>query len=108
MPIVREFLPLGRLSRLGFWWRHLLVLPLLLALCIAAARTPGAPWDLLAAAATTLFLVSVWGRRLHDRDRSAWWLLLAAVPLLGALWLLIDCALLGSRRERRAIDYRTV
>ena len=90
-----ELLPIGRLSRRGFWLRHLLALPLALALCVATRSAFGAPWDLLPAVSTLVFLVSVWGRRLHDRGRSAWWLTLAAVPLLGALVLLIECALRG-------------
>jgi uncharacterized membrane protein YhaH (DUF805 family) len=91
-----ELLPIGRLSRGGFWLRHLLALPLALALCIAARHALGAPWDLLPVLLTVLFLASTWGRRLHDRGHSAWWLLAAALPVLGAVGLLIECALRGS------------
>jgi uncharacterized membrane protein YhaH (DUF805 family) len=28
-------------------------------------------------------------RRLHDTDRSGWWLLISLVPVLGSLWLLV-------------------
>ncbi|MFT7652779.1 MAG: uncharacterized membrane protein YhaH (DUF805 family) [Limisphaerales bacterium] len=28
-------------------------------------------------------------RRLHDTDRSGWWLLIALVPLIGSIWLLV-------------------
>jgi uncharacterized membrane protein YhaH (DUF805 family) len=104
----QELLPIGRLSRRAFWLRHLIVLPLLLAICIAVRGAFGAPWDLLPAALTLMFLVSVWGRRLHDRGRSAWWLTIAAMPLLGALLLLIDCALRGSRDVAPPPDYKTV
>ncbi|MGA0611892.1 DUF805 domain-containing protein [Caldimonas sp. KR1-144] len=97
MRIVDEFKTAGRLSRAGFWLRHALALPVLLFLCIAADAHAGRALGLLLAAATTLFLVSVWGRRLHDRARSAWWLLLAAVPVAGAVFLMIDCGLLGPR-----------
>jgi uncharacterized membrane protein YhaH (DUF805 family) len=95
--LVREVLPLGRIGRAGFWLRHLIVLPVALFLCIGAEQIVGRPLGLVAALATTLFLVSTWGRRLHDRGRSAFWLLLAAVPVLGALILTVECALLGSR-----------
>ena len=105
---IQELLPIGRLSRRGFWWRHLLALPIALALCVAMRSAFGAPWDLLPAALTTLFLVSVWGRRLHDRARSAWWLAIAAVPLLGALLLLIECALRGPREGAALPDYKIV
>ena len=106
----------GRLGRAGFWLRHLVALPLCLALCIAADSRVGPAAGLVAAALTTLFLVSTWGRRLHDRGRSAWWLLLAALPVLGALALIVDCAFLGPRGSAQRyggvpgvrIDYRTV
>ena len=106
----------GRLGRAGFWLRHLVGLPIFLAACIAADARLGPAAGLVAAALTTLFLVSTWGRRLHDRGRSAWWLLLTAVPVVGALAVVVDCAFLGPRESARrfdaptavALDYRTV
>jgi len=111
-----EFVPSGRLGRAAFWGRHLVGLPVAMFLCIAADSVLGRGAGLLAAALATLFLVSVWGRRLHDRGRSAWWLLLAAVPVLGALALIVECALLGTRATPETAgqapgvraDYRTV
>ena len=109
MRIGNEFLPWGRLTRFGFWTRHLLVLPLAIGTCIAAATLAGAPWDLAPVALTLFFLVSVWGRRLHDRGRSAWWLCLVAVPIVGALFLLIECGLRGTPiHNTSAADYKTV
>ena len=108
--LVRELLPVGRIGRGGFWLRHLVVLPVALFLCISAEQIVGRPLGLVTALATTLFLVSTWGRRLHDRGRSALWLLVAAVPVLGALFLWVECAFLRSRptaeRFGTAPDYR--
>ena len=111
-----ELTTAGRLGRAGFWLRNAVGLPICLFLCIGADSLVGPAAGLVAAALTTLFLVSTWGRRLHDRGRSAWWLLLTAVPVLGALILIVDCAFLGTRdRAQRygvrpgvAVDYRTV
>ena len=116
MSVWNELKTTGRLGRAGFWLRNLVGLPACLFLCIGADSLIGPAVGLVAAALTTLFLVSTWGRRLHDRGRSAWWLLLTAVPVVGALALIVDCAFLGSRdRAQRfgarpgvAIDYRTV
>src|SRR5258706_1146414 len=96
MQLTHEFLPLGRLGRVGFWARHLFALPLALFLCIGTDNMVGRPAGLIAAVATSLFLISVWGRRLHDRGRSSAWLLLAAVPVVGAVALFIECAFLRS------------
>ena len=43
-----------------------------------------------------LYVPVYWGffalsaKRLHDRGKSAWWLLLLFVPLFGFLWLLVE------------------
>jgi uncharacterized membrane protein YhaH (DUF805 family) len=75
----------------------LLGLPAALFMTIAADEIAGAALGVIAALATVAFLVSTWGRRLHDRGRSAWGLLLCAVPVVGALLLLVECGLLASR-----------
>lgn len=36
----------------------------------------------------------IYGKRFHDRDKSAWWVLIGLVPLVGPIWLLIECGLL--------------
>ena len=40
-------------------------------------------------------------RRLHDTDRSGWWLLLGLLPLLGGLVLLIFFIIGGTRGPNR-------
>ena len=40
-------------------------------------------------------------RRLHDTDRSGWWLLLCLVPLIGLIWFIVVCCLKGSDGENR-------
>ena len=111
-----ELTTTGRLGRAGFWLRNAVGLPICLFLCIAADSLVGPGTGLLAAALTTLFLVSTWGRRLHDSGRSAWWLLLTVVPVAGALVLIVLCGFLGTRTDGQrygaqpggALAYRTV
>ncbi len=99
----------GVLGRSGFWGRHLLVLPFALAACIAVRECFGEPWDLLPVLLTVAFVASVWARRLHDRGRSAAWLLLVLVPCMGALVLIIECGLRASVAARAdEADYKTV
>lgn len=40
-------------------------------------------------------------RRLHDTDRSGWWLLIALIPLIGAIVLLVFFCLEGTRDGNR-------
>jgi uncharacterized membrane protein YhaH (DUF805 family) len=44
---------------------------------------------LLFALAILLTSIAVGVRRLHDTDRSGWWLLIAFVPIIGAIVLLV-------------------
>lgn len=83
----------GRLGRGGFWLRHLVLLPAGLFLCVASSSVFGRPLDLIPAVALVLALISTWGRRLHDRGRSAWWLVAVAIPVVGPLFLSIECGL---------------
>jgi uncharacterized membrane protein YhaH (DUF805 family) len=46
------------------------------------------------------FVITI--KRLHDRDRSGWFTLITAIPLLGAIWLLIETGFLpGTRGPNR-------
>jgi uncharacterized membrane protein YhaH (DUF805 family) len=40
-------------------------------------------------------------RRLHDTDRSGWWLLIALIPLIGGIVLLVFFVLEGTRGPNR-------
>ena len=54
-------------------------------------------------AALALFLpgLAVSIRRLHDRDKSGWWVLLAFIPLIGAIILLIWFIMRGTQGPNR-------
>jgi uncharacterized membrane protein YhaH (DUF805 family) len=47
-----------------------------------------------------LFLITLWPalaiytKRWHDRDKSGWWSLIMFVPIIGAIWFLIECGFL--------------
>ncbi len=101
MDLANELIPRGRITRAGFWLRHLTLIPALLALVIIGVHVPGRPFDLIAVSLLFAVLISTWGRRLHDRDRSVWWLLAVAVPVIGALVLTIEC---GFGRSARPSD----
>lgn len=46
-------------------------------------------------------LIAVAIRRLHDTDRSGWWILLGLIPLLGGLVLLVFYCLDGTPGDNR-------
>jgi uncharacterized membrane protein YhaH (DUF805 family) len=46
--------------------------------------------------------IAVSAKRWHDRDKSAWWVLIAFIPLIGQLWALVDNGFLrGTRGPNR-------
>ncbi len=85
----------GRAPRSEYWWWFLFILLANFALSLVDSAlfgaSEGAGVGLLSglfSLATFLPSICVAGRRLHDRDMSAWWLLLVFIPLLGFLVLL--------------------
>lgn len=86
----------GRARRKEYWYFSLFNILIILALIFIDALTGTLDADtgygLLSGLYTlAVFLpsVAVSIRRLHDTDRSGWWLLIALIPLIGAITLLI-------------------
>ncbi|SHE88002.1 Uncharacterized membrane protein YhaH, DUF805 family [Kaistia soli DSM 19436] len=86
----------GRAPRSEFWWW---VLFTVIVSIIAYALDNAFGWDYdsmqsagplsgLWSLATILPNLAVTVRRLHDTDRSGWWIFLTLIPLIGALVLL--------------------
>jgi uncharacterized membrane protein YhaH (DUF805 family) len=38
--------------------------------------------------------IIVYIKRFHDRDKSGWWVLIGLIPIIGAIWLLIELGFL--------------
>jgi hypothetical protein len=43
-------------------------------------------------------------RRLHDRNKSGWWVLLYAVSVIGWAWSFIECGFLPPRNQANRFD----
>jgi uncharacterized membrane protein YhaH (DUF805 family) len=81
----------GRAPRSEYWWWFLFIFLASAVLGIVDRALFGREVQVLGAIfslATLLPSICVAGRRLHDRDMSAWWLLLWLIPLIGWLVLL--------------------
>lgn len=78
----------------------------------AGAGHEGGPLVGLFALVTLIPSLAVAVRRLHDSDRSGFWLLLAFLPLIGAIWLLVLMIMGGTRGPNRygpdPVDYPPV
>ena len=104
------FLPRGRATRSQFWNIQMVwMAALALAIWLATLNPNGESWDATRIATTFFFAfvlaTGAWSsfcanlRRLHDRGKSGWWILLGCVPIVGYLWLLIDVGFLRGQPE---------
>jgi uncharacterized membrane protein YhaH (DUF805 family) len=94
--------PEGRVNRKQFWlW---LVLPLTaieILLPLVDASTGNHNQELgiglfsgIFALVATIPTIIVYAKRFHDRDKSGWWVLIALIPVIGAIWLIIELGFL--------------
>jgi uncharacterized membrane protein YhaH (DUF805 family) len=95
----------GRAGRPEFWWFTLanvivdIVLAIVGAAILGASR--GRALTELYGLAVLLPSLGVGIRRLHDTDRSGWWILLILIPLIGWIVLIVLYALRGTAGPNR-------
>ena len=100
VPLQKYYIFSGRARRKEFWLFQLLVLVLTLLVLIVAGFHAANFFSL----AVTLPWLAVGSRRLHDQDKSAWWLLLLVIPLIGFLVLVFLFCLPGTDGDNRFGD----
>lgn len=85
----------GRLGRLP-WWIATLLADLGLGVVDAIFGLPRPSVFFLLLLVPPLIWISfaVQVKRWHDRDKSGWWFLLNFLPIIGWLWVLIECGFL--------------
>ncbi len=91
----------GRGSRPEFWWFTLAVVLASIAGSIIDAVTGYPVLAFLVSLATLIPGLAATVRRLHDTDRSGWWILLAFIPLVGAIILIVWEASAGAPGPNR-------
>jgi uncharacterized membrane protein YhaH (DUF805 family) len=80
----------GRSSRSAYWWFYLFgLLVVIAALIIDYAIGTYPIIYVVATLALLLPNLAVLVRRLHDSGHSGWWILIALIPLIGAIVLLV-------------------
>ena len=82
----------GRLSLGGFWLHAIVVWLVFYFVCglVSSQASDVVTWLINGTALTVLAFLCI--QRLHDRNHSGWWLLMVLVPVLGAIWLVWQCA----------------
>jgi uncharacterized membrane protein YhaH (DUF805 family) len=107
----------GRLGRLSFWLAALALLGTFWVLEVFLEKALGRTATLLLYPPLYFFLTALAVKRFHDSARSGWCLVVALVPVLGALWVLFELAFrkgtpgsnqYGEDPETRGRDYLVV
>ena len=93
----------GRAPRSELWW--FLLFSLLLGAAVGAVAAVGETLsgilNLVVSIALLVPTIAVQMRRLHDTDRSGWWILIGLVPLVGAVVLIIFYLQRGTGGDNR-------
>jgi uncharacterized membrane protein YhaH (DUF805 family) len=81
----------GRATRSEFWWFVLFIFVISCILNIISYSIAA-----IFSLAILLPYIAVGVRRLHDTNRSGWWLLIGFIPLIGAIVLIVFFAQEGT------------
>lgn len=94
----------GRIPRRTFWGVSLAVTVVFYAIIFTVALTVGEANEAVAGVAGLLLLAlyipviwisfAVQAKRWHDRGKSGWWILIGFLPVIGAIWTLVECGCL--------------
>ena len=57
-------------------------------------RKPVSAFSVVSSLLSLIPAIIVHIKRFHDRDKSGWWVLIALIPIIGAIWLLIELGFL--------------
>jgi len=95
----------GRISRKQFFLGILFMMVQSLVLLFLLSMTFDLETNTPSTAGIILFIavliLNLWQsfalyvKRFHDRNKSAWWMLIGLVPVVGSLWILIECGFLA-------------
>ncbi|MBP2050592.1 uncharacterized membrane protein YhaH (DUF805 family) [Streptomyces griseochromogenes] len=85
----------GRARRQEYWMFFLFNVIISIVLAIIDAAMGSSVLGIIYALATLLPGLGVTVRRLHDTDRSGWWILIALIPLIGTIILIVFLATEG-------------
>ena len=97
----------GRARRKEYWIFALISALILIFLSLIDEMTGWKVWEdegvlsLVYSIAVFVPTLAVVVRRLHDTDRSGWWILIALIPLVGAIVLLVFLILKGNEGDNR-------
>lgn len=90
----------GRIGRGQYWLGYLVLVAVAFVAWLAVFLGLDNENIVLLLVPIVLAPVSLWmsicimGKRYHDRGKSAWWILICLIPIVGAIWQFIELGLL--------------
>lgn len=97
----------GRIRRLHFWLASIavgvvygIIFSVISNMTMSAMAAGNAPNPIVSILGLILYVVllyvalAIQAKRWHDRDKSAWYLLVNLIPIVGAIWVLVECGFL--------------
>lgn len=98
----------GRARRKEYWFFVLFNIIIVIVLAIIDGMTgtldEESGWGVLSGIYSLAVLIpsiTVAIRRLHDTDRSGWWILISIIPLIGTIWFLALMVLDGTAGQNQ-------
>ncbi|HOI27311.1 MAG TPA: DUF805 domain-containing protein [Paludibacteraceae bacterium] len=91
----------GRARRKEYWMFTLFNLIITLVLMGIDIALQLGYLQIIYAVAVLLPSLAVSVRRLHDTNRSGWWLFIALIPFIGSIWLLVLMVIEGEHQENQ-------
>lgn len=82
----------GRISRQTYWFFTFALMAIILAPVFIFGAVSGNA-ELYVDMTSLIFLwptLAVQAKRWHDRDKSAWWILISLIPVIGFFWTLVE------------------
>ncbi|MER5964698.1 DUF805 domain-containing protein [Streptomyces sp. NPDC002057] len=89
----------GRARRKEFWMFELFNIIIAIVLAVIGVALDFSLLSTLYSLAIFLPSLGVTIRRLHDTNRSGWWVLIGLIPLVGAIILIVFAATEGDQHE---------
>ncbi len=97
----------GRIPR-GLWWATLLIYAIPMGFLFTLVQKSNPQLAPVAQFLIGIPFIMINGKRFHDRNKSAWWVLIGAVPIVGALWVFIECGCLAGTPVQNRFGFPNV
>ncbi len=93
----------GRIGR-GSWWLGSVILFLAgianWAIMVMIDNGPALIPSVLTSFTLFWSSLAIYAKRWHDRDKSGFWTLIILIPVIGLVWVFVECGFLGGTRGR--------